>query len=56
MSTVGNSDVITTVDNAGNVIPAIQTYPVDIDDELLGQRVVLYVEGLKDLAPNARLH
>ena len=28
-------------------------YPVDIDDSLLGQKVVLYVKGLKDLAPNA---
>ena len=38
-------------DSLGNPIPAI--YPVDIDDELLGQKVVLYVQGLKDLAPNA---
>ena len=37
-------------DGAGN---SVAVYPVDIDDELLGQRVVLYVKGLKDLAPNA---
>ena len=38
-------------DNAGKDLQAI--YPVAIDSDLLGQRVVLYVQGLKDLAPNA---
>ena len=29
------------------------TYPVEMDTDLLGQRVVIYVRGLNDLAPNA---
>ena len=29
------------------------TYPIDIDDDLLGQRVVIYVKGLSDLSPNS---
>ena len=39
------------VNNAGNLIDDI--YPVALDNSYLGQRVVLYVKGLKDLAPNA---
>ena len=38
-------------DDAGNPRPV--TYPVEIDTSLLGQRVVIYVKGLSDLAPNA---
>ena len=38
-------------DTDGDPIPV--TYPVEIDTALLGQRVVIYVKGLSDLAPNA---
>ena len=39
------------VDNNDNPIPV--TYPIAIDSDLLGQRVVIYVKGLNNLAPNA---
>ena len=38
--------------NSSNVLLS-ETYPVALDNSYLGQRVVLYVKGLKDLAPNA---
>ena len=38
-------------DKNGDPIPV--AYPIAIDSDLLGQRVVIYVKGLNDLAPNA---
>ncbi|MGN8967492.1 S-layer homology domain-containing protein [Intestinimonas sp. HCP28S3_D6] len=60
-TTVAGKTRLTNVSiNGGDVImtgspaaPADRTFPVDIDSSLLGQKVVLYVQGLNDLAPNA---
>ena len=39
--------------SGGTFTPTPVTYPIAIDSDLLGQRVVIYVKGLNDLAPNA---
>mgnify|MGYP005808954075 CR=1 FL=1 len=39
--------------NQNQWVPAEVTYPIAIDSEYLGYRVVIYVKGLNDLSPNA---
>ena len=48
---VGGTHRVETVNDVTRLIS--DTYPVALDNSYLGQRVVLYVKGLRNLAPNA---